>query len=294
MDRSFLIPKVNIALNLITPLLRTNTSEYLVLYMFHNYLTNSIDLEFSEMKDTGGDISVTFDENGYVISMSLFSDLVPKITDKLLQLIFKPNITLDTYNEISESSFDELKDNIENQPYKKAQDMFKNIVKHNVSSSFEMTNYSSKMNFETFNKTLTNIIPSFLINSLFYGYFKENDLTIISDKMKAYLKNSTLDANRMINYLHSHKTITQPLIYRVINDLKNEHNNLVYNYFQVGYRDYKTSLIMNIIEMIWGNMFYFQLRTVSQLGYIVSANKEVTDNYMVNIINIVFHICCSR
>jgi secreted Zn-dependent insulinase-like peptidase len=290
MDRSFLIPKVNINLNIITPSLRTNTSEYLSLYIYNYYLSYSIEIEFSELKDAGGEISVTFDENGYVVSMSIFSDLVPKVTDKLLEIIFKPNITPSVYKELSESSFDELRDNIENQPYIKAKNIFKKLVKYGVSSNYDLTNYTSQMTYETFNKTISNILPTFVINSLFYGYLKEDNLTSINNKIKAYLKDSRIDTTKMVNYLHSQKQIAQPIIYRTVNDLKKEHNHLVYNYFQVGVRDYKTSLIMNIIEMIWGNMFYFQLRTVSQLGYIVSANKELQDNYMVNIPNLVFYI----
>ena len=69
--------------------------------------------------------------------------------------------------------------------------------------------------------------------------------------------------------------------FKIKNDLNTEHNHIVENYFQVGTRDYKISLVMNIIEMVWGNMFYYYLRTIKQLGYIVSANKQIIDNYMV-------------
>jgi secreted Zn-dependent insulinase-like peptidase len=281
MDRSFLIPKVNINFNIITPFLRTNTTEFLALYIYNYYLSNNLEIEFSELKDAGGEINITFDENGYIISMSIFSDLVSKLTDRLLEIIFKPNITPGSYKELSESSYDQLRDNIENQPYKKAQDIFKRMLKYGVSTSYEMINLSNTMNYDIFNKTISNIIQTFIVNSLFYGYMREDNLSSITSKIKTYLNNTSFNANKMINYLHSQKQISQPIIFRIINDLKKEHNHLVYNYFQVGLRDYKTSLIMNILEMIWGNMFYFQLRTVSQLGYIVSANKEITDNYMV-------------
>jgi secreted Zn-dependent insulinase-like peptidase len=88
----------------------------------------------------------------------------------------------------------------------------------------------------------------------------------------------------MIDYLHAHKIISQPVTFKINNNLKSEHNHIVENYFQVGTRDYKISLVMNIIEMVWGNMFYYYLRTIKQLGYIVSANKQIIDNYMVYII----------
>jgi len=56
--------------------------------------------------------------------------------------------------------------------------------------------------------------------------------------------------------------------------------NAIINYFQVEKRDIRNSLIINIIELTWENLFFYNLRTVKQLGYIVAASKYVKDNYM--------------
>jgi secreted Zn-dependent insulinase-like peptidase len=170
------------------------------------------------------------------------------------------------------------------------------------------TNYTESaktpdFSFAFFKRTLASILGSMNINSLFYGYLEENDLenmkkNIIKfigvndskkDLNKVNVNNSlnntanVLNTFTMIDYLHAHKIISQPVTFKNTNNLKLEHNHIVENYFQVGTRDYKISLVMNIIEMIWGNMFYYYLRTIKQLGYIVSANKQIIDNFMVKI-----------
>jgi len=38
---------------------------------------------------------------------------------------------------------------------------------------------------------------------------------------------------------------------------------------------------MNLIDLAWGNIFYYHLRTQSQLGYVVIAQKRFIDNLMV-------------
>jgi secreted Zn-dependent insulinase-like peptidase len=298
MDRSFLIPKVNVALNIISQYMRNSDVEYFTLYIFKNYLVNRFETEFSELKDTGGEISLNFDENGYTITMSVFSDLVYKVCDRLMEIVFNPSINEEDFKQFMETSIDQLNDNLENQPFKKAQDLFKKIIKHGVSSREEMIAvYNRTLTYDTFDKTLSKLIATFKLNSLFYGYMKEDKLEEVVDQIFSKHLNHTeintsnatsvnspvenvIDIFKLNDYLHTNKLIKSPVVYRTINNFENEHNHLVYNYFQVGIRDYKTSLIMNIIQMIWGNMFYYSLRTVKQLGYIVSANKELTDNYM--------------
>lgn len=260
--------------------------------MFYNYLSNNFEINFSDIKDAGGDIKIDFDDNGYVISISLFSDLVDKFMERLTLTIFNAHLDESTFHEVLQSSIEELKGKTDQQPYVKAQDYFKRLVKYMVISNNEMLDYSKNITYATFNQTLTNIISSFSVNSLFYGYLKKDNLNKIISKIQPHINNVTINTFTLIDYLHSHKVIEEPVIFYKINDLPSEHNHVVHNYFQVGLRDSKTSLVMNIINMVWGNMFYYYLRTVKQLGYIVSANKEFIDNYMVakNIYYSILHL----
>lgn len=78
--------------------------------------------------------------------------------------------------------------------------------------------------------------------------------------------------------------INQSYIFRSKNDLPTEINNVIVNYYQISVRDYKLSLISNIIELFWGNFFYYHLRTLKQLGYIVNSSKSMQNNVMVKTI----------
>lgn len=286
MDRSFLVPKVGIYLNILTPYLRSNEKDYLILLIFYNYLNANLESSFADVKDTGGEIALTFDENGYVLNLNLFSDLVPKIIDRLLSLIFSSSMDESTFNQYYHLSMEDVNSYSEEQPYKKAKELFNKIVKFNVSGHDEVINLNKKekLNFTTFTQNFNEILKSFSINSLFYGYYTKANLDILITKINTYLDPNTnlqFKSNfEIVDYLHNHKSILEPVIFKIKNDLPSEKNHVVYNYFQVGKRDYKNSLMMNIVEMMWGNMFYYYLRTIKQLGYIVSANKEFIDKYM--------------
>jgi secreted Zn-dependent insulinase-like peptidase len=70
------------------------------------------------------------------------------------------------------------------------------------------------------------------------------------------------------------------LVYRIKNDLRKEVNHLIANYYQIGLKDIKSSLITSILELTWGNSFFHELRTKSQLGYVVSGGKRIINNVM--------------
>eukprot|EP00340_Litonotus_pictus_P004000 CAMPEP_0170526434 /NCGR_PEP_ID=MMETSP0209-20121228/11842_1 /TAXON_ID=665100 ORGANISM="Litonotus pictus, Strain P1" /NCGR_SAMPLE_ID=MMETSP0209 /ASSEMBLY_ACC=CAM_ASM_000301 /LENGTH=269 /DNA_ID=CAMNT_0010816233 /DNA_START=2473 /DNA_END=3278 /DNA_ORIENTATION=- len=78
----------------------------------------------------------------------------------------------------------------------------------------------------------------------------------------------------------SHRTIVGSHIFRAVNDLKSELNHDITNYYQVGKKDYKKSLLMSIIQMDYSNSYYSELRTKKQLGYVVFTEKTIIDGIM--------------
>jgi secreted Zn-dependent insulinase-like peptidase len=291
MDRTFLVPRVHINFNLITSKLRTDWKNYLVLKILFNYLNDEFESIFADLKESGNELTFKFDENGFDINLILFSDLVQKVTEKLFYLFFNPSLNENNFKTFLNLTMEEVKSFSEAQPYAKSKVYFNKIVKKNVTTNFEIikeeANLFGLFEYGNFNILLKSILPNISINSLFYGYFKtENlDLTLSTIKKLKSLKMVTYspsneDAIQVLENLKSHQLISQPIIYRIKNDLASEKNGVVQNYFQIGPRDYKKSLMMNLLEMIWGNMFYYFLRTQKQLGYIVTANKEFLDKHM--------------
>lgn len=283
LDRSFLIPKVIININIISPFFRNNPSDYLVFNILFNYISDRLESLTSDLKETGNDLEIKFSENGYFIQLYVFTDLVDQIMTELLEVIFNPKINAKNFKDLLKITLDELKQTKDEEPRQKAERYFTKILKFNVTTPSEIysKNELQDLSYLNFNSILESRINTFSVNTLFYGSMTTSALKIQIEKMRKYLKNSSgTKIIPLIEYLHAHKLIPVPVIFRISNDLKNERDDVVVNYFQVGVRDYKHSLIMNIIEMIWGNMFYYRLRTIEQLGYNVSANKQIIDNNM--------------
>ena len=133
-----------------------------------------------------------------------------------------------------------------------------------------------------------------LIESLFYGNVKLKSLNLMRDNLVHFaniFRNTSeikinIERSRSLlkdqDQFHRVFDISDLLVYRINNEFKQEVNHFIANYYQIGVKDIKLSLISTILELSWGNIFYHQLRTKSQLGYIVSGGKTIIDNIMVH------------
>jgi len=128
---------------------------------------------------------------------------------------------------------------------------------------------------------------SLKVNCLLYGDINENQVSSITTNIKNFLSNAVdleeVKFTDIIANLNEHKIIDGTFIYNEQNTLATELNHVTYNVFQAGPRDPKISNVMQLIKMAWGNMFYYNLRTLKQLGYIVWSEKIDKNNYSVNI-----------
>ena len=102
---------------------------------------------------------------------------------------------------------------------------------------------------------------------------------------------SNLEAFKITDDLHSHNLIDGLFTFKkyrnktkFVNNSANikKSKNYVANFFQVGSRSVKNHLIMSLMELIWGNMFNYNINILKKSGSVLSANKEVIDNIMVS------------
>ena len=51
-------------------------------------------------------------------------------------------------------------------------------------------------------------------------------------------------------------------------------------YFQIGERTIKNYVMSELLELAWGNIFYYNLRTLKNLGFYISSLSREIDNTM--------------
>lgn len=62
MDRTFLAPRVNVYLQILSNPIRDTAKNFLMFNMFYNYINNALEIKLSAAKDAGIDITTSFNE----------------------------------------------------------------------------------------------------------------------------------------------------------------------------------------------------------------------------------------
>lgn len=78
--------------------------------------------------------------------------------------------------------------------------------------------------------------------------------------------------------IKAHKLLIGEYIYKV--QKKQNDDNMLSLYYQIGERTPKNYVLSELLELAWGNIFYYNLKTLKNLGYYVSALSKELDNVM--------------
>lgn len=101
--------------------------------------------------------------------------------------------------------------------------------------------------------------------------------TSLSKKTSKFL---TVQTETIKNLIHIHRKIDDQIIFEILNDADSEINHGISSYYQIGPRDIQRSLSFSIIDKCLGTIFYHNLRTIQQLGYIVHAGSQLIDSIL--------------
>ena len=83
--------------------------------------------------------------------------------------------------------------------------------------------------------------------------------------------------------LKTHKQLIGEFVYKI--QKKENEENMLSVYFQVGERTPKNYVLSELMEIAWGNIFVYNLKTVKNLGYYISSlSREMDDVMYVEII----------
>jgi len=236
----------------------------------------------------------------------------------------KKYLTKESYLNHLETIFQKLNNQVEYSTENKIIQFFKKITKKNFLSNFEILDYLKK-NIASLKNNYTNFLSKIKYNQkelyfigMIYGNLKETDLTIITERLEKYfpeedknerneknvkLKNNKKSKNKhskkisndkkttqkIMNLLHSHNLIDGIFVYRGMvsnNTHISKNKNIIGNFYQVGKRDLKENLMMTLTEMIWGNLFKFNInkkdnKSKRSIGNLISGSKKIIDNVMV-------------
>jgi len=208
--------------------------------------------------------------------------------EEITSIMFPETINENVYNEMLNITKAQMEFHRRDQPYEKGIQIFFKMIKKNIFFFEEVAGVTVSANYLEFLSIFGQMKNSFYIVSEFYGYIDEEKIRNIellitpnlSQNEVVIAKSLNIPEDSVLAFFHSHNWIKGSYIYRSLNDLKTEPNNAVINFFQIGPRDIRNSILMEMLTLAWNNIFYYEFITFKQLGYVLSAQKYIKDNYM--------------
>ncbi len=286
LDRSFHYPRVDVKLNIISPLIRgnSNRSQLAAFRIYFEYLSLMIEKNLYSALDAGNEIKLEISENGIIISISAYNDVISKIMSYLVTLIYEKPQTMSSefYSVVLHQTEKHLVDSY----YKnKNQEIFKSIIKKDLIPLLDIIQNTKDLTLEKIMTFIPLIQNSFYLNIMFYGDIPLTELNLIKGFFKPYIilqnkPEQNLEEFKLIDYLHSHSFVDGSFVYR--KNVTNFKSNTVTNYYQIGTRNSKSSLIMDLIQLIWGNIFKYNLQVLNKVGKVIVSEKQIFDNVMVS------------
>jgi secreted Zn-dependent insulinase-like peptidase len=286
LDRSFHYPRVDVKLNIISPLIRgnSNRSQLAAFHIYFEYLSLMIEKNLYSALDAGNEIKLEISENGIIISISAYNDLISKIMSYLVTLIYEKPQTMSSefYSVVLHQTEKHLVDKYYKNKY---EEIFKSIIKKDLVPLLDIIQNTKDLTLEKIMTFIPLIQNSFYLNILFYGDIPITELNLIKGFFKPYIilqnkPEQNLEEFKLIDYLHSHSFLDGSFVH--IKNVTNFKSNTVTNYYQIGTRNSKSSLIMDLIQLIWGNIFKYNLQVLNKVGKVTVSEKQMFDNVMVS------------
>jgi hypothetical protein len=297
-DRTYLAPKVNLYMNIITQNLRDDRKKYVFLNIYFEYLKSIVDTKLNEARDAGNEIKLEFNENGISIQINSFTDILRKILDKLAKFLFnidyfKTHISSEAYSEMLVIVKEKMINLYNKSPSDRFYQIFTKITKKGFTSVDEVISELKNKNiiysYKEFLKVFPQIQKDFFVTSLFYGSINYDQFKEMKNIFKKYIKirSKNMKAeifkkSALMNRLHSHNLIDGSFVYkRLTSNLGNKKMNYISNYFQVGVRSVKNDLLSNFVELLWGNLFNYHIKNLKKIGNVITAKRLEIDNIIV-------------
>jgi secreted Zn-dependent insulinase-like peptidase len=276
-DKTFKIPKNYIYLNILTSLLKSGPEDYLHYSIISNYLKLTIDFLLLEPIGAGNFVDVDWSENGIQIVINSYKDITSKIVRVVLDTVFNSTFTSRDYLEMLQYTIEKLNEYSTSEPLMKNHVYFKRIVKYNVNSYSEILRAidESPPTFEQLLLSYKTIKENSMLTMLIFGDVEKEDAKSYASQVHSYTsKLATVhdsefyDISKSIKY---HRKIEKPVSFFIKNENVNEIDNLVTNFYQVGVVDSTNLGYSKLMSKCIGEVFYYNLRTIRQLGYIAGG-----------------------
>lgn len=264
------------------------------MFTLNSIISKRIDNKLSDAKIACNNISVEYTNKGIIIKVEAFKDMARLILTNIIDaLVSIEEINKKEFDNIIEDNKDylELSEN-QKTHFDDSSDFLLKIIKPKYTSvSKSIYDNSKKYDYQTYMSNIRNIVKSLSVNFLIYGSVNLEESSILVNSLKQrfikYLSelediNNDITKNynitKTIDTYNYHYKAESPIVFEILNSNSKYRSNLVLNSFLIGNQSENNIMLSNLLKIIWGNIFYTQMKNFNNEINNINANLVIIDN----------------
>ena len=265
-DGEFKVPKVNIRLQLATPLAYSSVTNAAMTKLFTLLLQENLN-EYSYPAHVAGlRYAVMNSVEGIDISVSGYSENIELLFNRIVQAMLNMDIDENKLKIFKNQVRERRKNQKLLQAYHRAEYEMYYLMSDPLWHSDEYVAVIDKIIKRDLAAFVKKLLSNMHVEMLAIGNISENEVLRFADLLEKSFQQSHL---RSVNTVNQRTIVIPPnpsYTYQFkIEDL----NSAVILHFQLGPKEIKQTVSLDIIQQFVEKRFYHQLRTIEQLGYIV-------------------------
>ena len=267
-DKSFKIPKVMIVILFKSPyFLSRNIKDFIYLNLIQEYIGLKINNELFDAIDFKNNIMSFLSNKQMKIVISCYSDLAKKIVSKVKEIVFNSQITDNEIEQIKERLLNNLESKKAMMAFLLNDCVIQKIIVNGVfiSNDLILNNSIRGVSLEHFTSFFNDFKQKLKLEILITGDTSKEHSTEISNEFSSIIKSYQFTAKAQVHNINKGTVIN----YYMRNFFDKENNHATTVYYQIGMKNIKSQLYVNLFEKCIGNLFFGELRTKKQLGYVV-------------------------
>eukprot|EP00850_Spirogloea_muscicola_P004518 SM000019S05062 [mRNA] locus=s19:764487:772283:+ [translate_table: standard] len=279
-DSQFATPKAVICLSFTCPATTYSPEHRLLTQLFTKLLADGLN-EYAYYAEIAGlSYSIKHTTVGFQVSVSGYSHKLMTLLEKILSKAFAFDFTDDRFHNVQETTFKDYLNFKYNQPYYHGIYSMSYLLEHETWHILEYTHALPELGPED----LRAFYPKLLYQSFFEcfvaGNFLSNEAVVIFDKVESMLQGSSVvrskplfasqHAERRIAHLSACSSYYLPL--PVPNEV--DENSALHFYLQITQDSPALNVLGQLYVQTAQQAAFYQLRTIEQLGYIVSLHTS--------------------
>lgn len=264
------------------------------MFTLNSIISKRIDNKLSDAKIACNNISVEYTNKGIIIKVEAFKDMARLILTNIIDaLVSIEEINKKEFDNIIEDNKDylELSENQKSHMDDSSDFLLKIIKPKYTSVSKSIYDNSKKYDYQTYMSNIRNIVKSLSVNFLIYGSVNLEESSILVNSLKQrfikYLSelediNNDITKNynitKTIDTYNYHYKAESPIVFEILNSNSKYRSNLVLNSFLIGNQSENNIMLSNLLKIIWGNIFYTQMKNFNNEINNINANLVIIDN----------------